>query len=295
MLYVTTQNADKTYISQTALNREYAPDGGFFIPESLPVLSDSERYAITAMSACEAIATVLNSFFGLSLTASNVEDALGNHPVQMVPVGHNLQMVEIWHNTKLSMKSTCRSLYSLMTGIPGDEPVGWATVAIRAALLFGICAEGKFSPVHKFDLAISADDAFDFLAVLSARDMGLPVGRILYACNDSDPIWRLVVKGVIPAVPEKNTSLRQAAYEAYRSYVLRGHIDDEQLAELQQTVYADVISSYRVSQIISGIFQTHGYLVNPQAALAYGALQDYRASTRNSRQTVILCKQKPEE
>ncbi len=301
MLYITTRNADETYLVREALQADYAPDGGFFIPDDFPVLSDSMRYGLSAMSPCEAIATALNLLFGTELTAWSVECAVGRHPIRMESVGHNLQFAELWHNPKQSMDFMCRSLHSALSGRTGESPKGWTMVAIRIALLFGICAEGSFTPVNKFDLAVSADEAVDFVAALYAKDMGLPIGRILYAgSNDDDCVWQLMARGTCPAVPNGTQPWEDAICAAYLSCYLNGHadsgqcrLDADRMSQLQQTVYTAVISGHRAAQIINGVFYTNAYLLDHQAAQAYGALQDYRAITGNNRQTVILCMQKP--
>ena len=300
MLYVTTRNPDETYIIREVLQANYAPDGGFFIPDKLSVLSDGERYAIAAMSPCEAIAKALNLLYGTELTAWNIECAVGRNPVRIESVGHNLRMAELWHNPKQSLDFMCRYLYSALTGRTGGEPEGWNMVAIRIALLFGICAEGSFTPANKFDLAVSADEPVDFVAALYAKDMGLPIGRILYACNDDDSVWRLMAKGVCPTAPDSTLPWELNICSSYLSWFLNNNtdsaqcrIDADRMSQLHQTVYTAVISYHRAAQIISGVFYTNGYLLDPQSALAYGALQDYRAITGNNRQTVILCKQKP--
>lgn len=301
MLYVTTRNADDAYIIRETLSADYAPDGGFFIPDVFPVLTDSERYSFSGMSACEAVAIALNLLFNTELTPWSVECAIGRHAIRMESVGHNLLFGELWHNPKQSMDFMCRSLYSALSGRIGESPKGWTMVGIRIALLFGICAEGSFSPVNKFDLAVSADDPVDFVAALFAKDMGLPVGRILYAASsDDDCVWQLMVRGTCPAVPKGTQPWNETVCAAYLSCYLNGHADSAQcrldadrMAQLQQTVYTAVVSDHRRSQIVNGVFYTNAYLLDQQAARAYGALQDYRAITGNNRQTVILCKQKP--
>ena len=300
MLYVTTCNPTDTYIAQAALQKVYAPDGGFFLPQRMPVLCDSKRFGISTQSACDTIAEFLNIFFDLKLTSWNVECAIGKHPFRMVSVGHHMQMAEGWHNHRQRMDYLTKSLYSLMSDGIGLEPAGWAVIAIRIALFAGICAEGGFTPAHKFDLAITADDPVDLIAALYVRDMGLPIEKILYAAAEADGIWKLVTKGICPAEPAGKASWREQAISAYFTCHLmadagekKTRIDEETQESLLQMIYVDVISEYRVGRLVSGLHQTNGYRIDPRAAIAYGALQDYRASTGNRRDTVIICKEKP--
>ncbi len=301
MLYITTRNADETYIVREALQADYAPDGGFFLPDGFPVLSDGERYGLSVMTPCEAIAKALNLLFGAELTAWNVECAVGRHPIRMESVGHNLVFAELWHNPKQSLDFMSRCLHSALTGRAEEPPRGWAIVAIRIAVLFGICAEASFTPANKFDIAVSANDPVDFVAALYGKDMGLPIGRILYAGNnDEDCVWQLMTRGVCPAPTDGKRPWEEALCAGYLSCYINGHADSDQcridadrMTQLQQTVYTAVISNHRAAQIIDGVFYTNAYLLDHLSAQAYGALQDYRAITGNNRQTVILCKQKP--
>lgn len=300
MLYVTTCNRQDTYIARAALQKIYAPDGGFFLPQRIPVLCDSMRFGISTQTACDTVAQMLNIFFDLQLTGWNVECAIGKHPFRLESVGHHLQMAEGWHNHKGRMDYLSKSLYSLLTDGVGLEPGGWAVIAIRIAQFAGICAEGGFTPAHKFDLAISADDPVDLIAALYARDMGLPIEKILYASDTPDAVWKLITKGILPSEPGGKTFWREHMTAAYFDCHLRNSCDEKQVRideetqnSLSQMLYIDVISEYRVARIVSGIYQTNGYAIESRAALAYGALQDYRASTGNRRDTVIICKEKP--
>ena len=70
------------------------------------------------------------------------------------------------------------------------------------------------------------------------------------------------------------------------------YINEENLQLLGKDLYAAVVSSNRIEQIISSVNRKNQYRIEPYSALVYGGLQDYRAYTGISKETLILIKRK---
>ena len=77
MLYATTRSKVATYTAQRALKEERAPDGGLYVPTSLPCFTHEELTALLREEPAEIVARILNGFFKTKLGRLDVEFALG--------------------------------------------------------------------------------------------------------------------------------------------------------------------------------------------------------------------------
>ena len=64
-------------------------------------------------------------------------------------------------------------------------------------------------------------------------------------------------------------------------------------SHLKKSMYSAVISQKRMEAVISSVYRTSTYLLDPYGALAYSALQDFRATAGEGRMTVLLTEQNP--
>lgn len=317
MLYLSTRNKADTYTAHRALNEPMAPDGGFYVPFHLPVFTQDERFNIKNLTFCEAIAKVLNLFFGLRLTGWDVECEVGRLPLRLEPVNQRLLFSETWRNPAGSHKYLLRNLYALMTGKKdgNTQPVGWVCIAIEIALLFAAYTTVDVTE-EGLDVAVATGDFAEIVAVLYAKQMGLPVNIVVCADNENSICWDLLTKGeynvntavVNTVLPQMD--IAQPKYLEYFVYMRLGiretirfvedseqkkiyRVDEEQLPMLAEGLFAAVVSANRVDPILSGMYRANGYTIDPVTALAYGGLQDYRSHTGVNRDTLILAKQRP--
>ena len=315
MLYVSTRNNSDAYTAHRALHECNAPDGGYYFPFRLPYLSADELYAIKKQSPGETVAYILNLFFGLRLTGWDVECVIGRFPFQIVPMNYRLLMAEVWRNPGESWDYLLRNLYGLLLGKKGNSvmPAGWALIAIEIALLFGVYSAADSLPENGLDIAVTAGDFSDVISVLFAKDMGFPVNVTICVFNENGAVWDLINKGelstgvtaVKTSIPELDHAVPDyLEYLPFRCFgsseVIRYtdacerkanyYIDDEYLHQLNHDLFAAVVSTSRVELIKSSMYRTNQYNIDPYTALAYGGLQDYRAYTGISKDTLILSK-----
>ena len=320
MLYLSTRNTTDCYTAFRALNEEKAPDGGIFVPFRLPSFTADELREIRSHSSCEAIAKVLNLFFGLRLSGWDVECVVGRCPLKPEFVNQRLLFAECWRNPDGSLQYLMTNLYRRMTGRADAacRPFGWAHIAIEIALLFGIYAAIEDLPENGMDAAITAGDFADISAFLFAKQMGLPVNVIVCTSNENSTAWDLLTKGefhtdgalittelpmldiVRPDYMETFLYIRLGAEEVQRYLQVRERkglysVDEEQLPVLNENIFAAVVSANRVDSIASGMYRSNGYAIDPYTAVAYGGLQAYRAHTGMNRDTLLLAKYRPEE
>ena len=62
---------------------------------------------------------------------------------------------------------------------------------------------------------------------------------------------------------------------------------------LNQDMYVTVVGNDRIEPVRANVYRTSSYILEPYAAVSYGGLQDHRAKTGESRNTVILADRHP--
>ena len=314
MLYLSTRNTTDCYTAYRALHESQAPDGGCFVPFRLRKFSREELTELRKTAPCEAVARILDLFFGVNLTGWDVECVVGRCPVKPEYVNQRLLFAECWRNPKGSLQYLVNNLYRRMTG--KDRASGWALIAIEIALLFGFYATAESIPEQGLDVAVTTADFAEISAVLYAKEMGLKINTVICTTNENSGVWDLLTKGEINTsasltetdYPELDVA--QPKYMECFLFVRFGkeevlhyldacnkkrfyRVDEEQLENLNKDMFCCVVSSNRVESIVSGMYRANGYSIDPYTAIAYGVLQDYRANTGLNRDTLILAKYRP--
>ncbi len=299
MLYVSTRNTTDIYTAYRALHETNTPDGGNFVPFRLPMLDQS---MLRKQTGCETVAQILNLFFGLRLRAWDVECAIGRSSVKLANLGQKVFVAEAWRNPVASYDYLYDSLCNLMFDGKKKTTDGWPRIAVEIALLLGMYSDMEYTS-GGFDFAVNAGDFADLTAVTYAKTMGMPVNRIICACDSNAAVWDFVNRGEFtasetqPKYMENFIYLRLGAEETHRYMTACENkrvysIDETLLQSLNSDLFAAVVSENRVESVVSGIYQTNQYAVDRDSALSYGALQDYRAQTGVNANTVILAKKR---
>jgi len=98
MLYVTTRDKRDAFTAHRAIFEEYGPDGGRYIPFSLPEFSGEEIAALKDKGFSQAVADVLNIFFSARLTGWDVDFCIGRNPIRFMQMNHRIVVAELWRN-----------------------------------------------------------------------------------------------------------------------------------------------------------------------------------------------------
>lgn len=315
MLYVTTRNNRDTFTAPRALMEDRAPDGGFYLPFRAPSFSNEELDAMAAMPFCQRIAEVLNRLFPLKLTRWDVEFAIGRNAVKLASLRHRIILGEFWHNPEWTFRKLETELSQLLRK-DMEFPGSWLRIAIRAALLTAVCLETVGNTGEKMDISTVSGDLLWGMGAWYARQWGIPIGDIILCCNENKCVWDLICQGqlrtdtvaVTTELPEGDIAIAEELerlicgcgdreeVERYLSCCRRGstyYAEGPLLSALQKGNYVSVVSSSRIPGIITGAMGTHGYLLSPGAALAYGGLLDYRAKKGSMACALVICENSP--
>lgn len=301
MLYISSRSKTDSFTSHRTLSTERAPDGGVYIPYKIPRLSAVEINELCAKSFSEIVSEVLNLFFTTKLSAWDIEVCAGKLPIRVKEVPYRLLIAECFHNPAGDYAYMEKNIYRKLIGADClSEPSAWARIAIRIALLFGICANAPDMPNVKIDFSVISDDFLLPMAVWYAKEMGLPVCTIVCSSCGNSIIWDLIQRGELRI--ENASSIDQVEGLIYHRLGYNGvnkmvtacnekgvyRIDENERTSLGTGFYASVVGADRIKSIIGTFEKTNNYRMTENAAIAYGGLQDYRAATGESRSTWIL-------
>lgn len=322
MLYVTTRGKNDAFTAYRTMNQDRGPDGGLFIPMRMPVFTREEIAACAEKSFGQNVADVLNVFFATKLTGWDVDMTIGRNRVQFKNMNRRITIAELWHNADNCFSRCIRSLADRLH--PDGEIIGahsnWVEIAVRIAVLFGIFGEllrtqqmTMDSPVN---VAVASGSFAAPMAVWYGRQLGLPIGTIICGCNENSAVWDLLHRGevdtdttaVVTSTPDCDYALPpdlerliygtcgQEETMRYCWNCTEGGIyipSEEDWEKIRQGMFAAVVSGVRVDTIIPSVYRTNQYILDPYAALAYGALSDYRARTGTGTATLLLSDKSP--
>ena len=321
MLYITTRNHLDVYTSHHALSRDRGTCGGLYVPFQLSRFTQEEISSLIGKPFTECIADILNLFFSARLDKNDIECSMGTEPLRLIPMSHKITIAEVWNNPDWSFSRFVRNLNGRILGSADKgTPCNWTWLAVRIAVLFGVFAKldsvGLVNQGQSIDISVCSGNFSAPMAAWYAREMGLPIGTIVFSCNENSAAWELLHHGqlrpdepvidtltpfcdmAIPSDIERLINLTLGEDEAIpfasaissnRMYTL----SEEKRRLLSTGLFGAVIGRERTESIIRNVYRTNAYLLGPYSALAYGGLQDYRATNGEATPALILTEDGP--
>ncbi len=296
MLYVTTREKFDAFTTARTLASSTGPEGGLYLPFRMPKLTQEELSALENQTFGQNVADMLNRFFGCGLTSWDVEFSIGRYPVRVAAMGQKVLVAECWRNLEGSYEKMARLLAARVTRKGKDEVrvTSWLGIAIRIALIAAIFSELRRSgTTENLDVALPEGDFTLAMAFWYCREMGLPVGNLIIGCKDGSDVWNLIHNGQLRC--GSNRELERLIFSTLGiDHALkygRGEaisLLPEQRKHLRRGIYCAVVSNSRRDAAIPNVFGTNSYILEPNAAVAYSALLDYRARAGESRNALIL-------
>lgn len=322
MLYVTTRDPKDAYTANRALSENRCPEGGFFVPMRFPHFDEKEIAALADQSFSQNVADILNLLFGTQLDGWGVEFGIGRYPVKLVPLKGKVMVAESWHNPVYRFERLANGIEKAVRQSDqiSKQPSDWLMIASRIAVLFGIVGQllqsGTMSATQKLDISLPAGSFSAPMAAWYAKNMGLPIGTIVCCCNENTALWNLFHKGQLHtgavavrthtpacdyAVPDDLErlifcTLGRQETERFCQICRLGdnyELESEQVKRLRDGLYISVISDKRMASTIPNLYKTTGFVPDPETALAYSGLTDYRAASGESRPALLLSEESP--
>ena len=302
MLYVSTRSKVDSFTTHRALHSEAAPDGGCFMPMQLPVLTDVQLAELEQMNFSQAMALILNLFFGTKITGWDVDFAAGRQAVALAEIGHKVSVSENWHNPVGDFDYLVRRLYALVCDekFPRQKPNFWFYTAAYIAVLFGNHGRLCRRDVYEYDIAVQTMDLQQLLAIRCAQKMGLPIAKIVLGSLDGDGLWEFISYGdyqtgrkTLPTGLEALLWLEFGVYEVQnylQTSVKHGiyKLNPMALEKFRENIFVAVVGDGRAEDVAVGARRSAGYAMQTGTARAFGALQDYRAKYGENRNTLLL-------
>lgn len=313
MLYVTTRSNCETYTAARTLTVDTAPNGGLFVPFQMPKLTVSD---LKGMAQAERIAYVLGLFFRTRLTGADVTECIGADSLSLRSIDRKVTVLQGWNRVNREFSKIEYALYCrLCQDVPPcKKTTQWPKIAIRVAVFAALISE--MYEGREVDIAVNAGDFLTPMAAFYCRRIGLPVGTILCTVNENSGLWDFFTYGqlncsasvVVTDLPALDTAvptqLERLIYAAngvsdateFSSLCDSGKLykaDTDTLAQLSSIFAVSVVSVHRVPSLIHRIFTTNSYVLDTYGALTFGALQDYRASFGDIRQTLLFSAYSP--
>ena len=322
MLYVTTRDNREVYTTNRALCESRAPDGGLYVPFRMPVYTQEEILTLAQVPFSQRMAELINRMFRTRLTGWDIDFCVGRYPVRLKAMGNRIVIGESWHNPGWSFDWMVNRLVAHIRGRnePDEEAGDWPLVGVRIAVLFGIFGElirtGDVSFDSPMDVAVASGDLSGAMAVLYARNWGLPIHDLVICTNENAFLWDLHHRGefktgatavrtdtplcdrVLPRDLERLLSMAGGTEEVnrYLEICRQGGIyapDNGVLEGIRHGVHVSVVSQKRMLSAIPNLFRSSGYVAGPYTALCHSGLQDYRARTGESRPALVLSERSP--
>lgn len=121
MKYISTRGYEGKFTAQEAIIKGIAPDGGLFVPESIPLLTDDDIEQMKTMQFCEISARVLSKYLddfsesellGYTREAYS-EEKWGENPIPLVQLNSYNEreyILELWHGPTCAFKDVALQL-----------------------------------------------------------------------------------------------------------------------------------------------------------------------------------------
>lgn len=308
MLYITTKSDKDAFTAYKALHDSYCADGGRYIPFRLPVYEQTDILALKEKNFGQVLSEILNVFFSCRISSWDVDFSIGRNCLKISDAGNKVVVAELWHNLGNSYTYIVQKLYEEVVK-NAEQPTDWFRIASEIAVLFGIYSEllktERISHLTSIDLSLPLGNFSSPIAAWYARKMGLPIGTIICTCEDSALVWDLIHRGSFSTTNAAQDLRHNVArliqgtlgYDALKVFYekcdsnLLYTVDEESLPILNSSIFCSVAGKDRPGSIINSVYRNSGYISDPNTAMCYGGVQDYRSKTGCNNLTVLLSKE----
>ena len=199
--------------------------------------------------------------------------------------------------------------------------INWGRLAPQIVYYFSaylnLVEQGVVQPGAPVDFCVPTGNFGDILAGYYAKQMGLPVGKLVCASNKNDVLTEFLTTGTYNANREfyKTTSpsmdilvssnlerllyhitgSAEAVSDWMKELARKGQytVPDEVLARIQQDFAAGCADDVEAAAELRNRWEQDGYLCDPHTAVAFKVAREYRARTGSDAPMVVLSTASP--
>lgn len=178
--------------------------------------------------------------------------------------------------------------------------------------------EGKVKLGEKVNYCVPTGNFGNILAAYYAKEMGVPIGKLICASNANNVLTDFLQTGVydknrtfyntmspsMDILVSSNLERLLFALTGQNAAQVKGYMDqlagrgryevsDELKAALSQQFYAGFCDDGKTQEVISKVWKTHHYLIDPHTAVAFQVMDQYRAATGDQTPTVVVSTASP--
>lgn len=158
----------------------------------------------------------------------------------------------------------------------------------------------------------------NILAAYYAKQMGLPLGKLLCASNSNNVLTDFIRTGVydrnrtfyttmspsMDILISSNLERLLFALTEQDDILVRSYMDslakegkyeirDDLKAKLQSEFYAGFCDDDKTQKVIAAMWEENGYLIDPHTAVAFDVLEQYRKETGDQTKTIVVSTASP--
>ena len=177
---------------------------------------------------------------------------------------------------------------------------------------------GRIQPGGKVDYVVPTGNFGDILAGYFAKEMGLPVGKLVCASNANNVLTDFLATGTYDRNRPFHTTMSPSMDILVSSnlerllFALSGQDDklvadymqqlnkhgaytvsDEIKAKLTSDFYGGFCSEEETGKVIAEVWKKYNYLIDPHTAVAYDVMEKYRQETGDTNKTVFVSTASP--
>ena len=263
---------------------------GLTVPESLPVIAPKTLSELDFAERCEA---VLRAFFG---EVTGVRDAVrrdyDEEQVPIVKLDDDLYALELWHGKTCYARDLIKTVGTVLNPDGEVDNTAMYSVAAQVAYWFSaycdLADSGEIEYGDKIDVALPIECDGGLVAAWYAKEMGLPICKIVCADGKSRALCDFIDTGTFAVGAEADADLRivpelerimfsidNKADIAARMRELKDagmfSVSDAEAIRFRGAVACEYVESEAADEAIEYAFDEYGYLIDPATALAFAA------------------------
>ena len=177
--------------------------------------------------------------------------------------------------------------------------------------------DGKLEEGDKLNVCVPTGNFGNILAAYYAKEMGLPLGKLICASNSNNVLTEFLTTGVydrnrafhntmspsmdilISSNLERLLFAITKSDEQVRGYMEqlaatgRYQVSDEVKAAIGEHFAAGCCDDANTQRVIAQVYDKYGYLIDPHTAVAFDVLAQYRAATGDDTPALVVSTASP--